>query len=342
MSGIVSGCDRRCGTTVSGMKRGIIRTIIIALTLLIALLRGCTACGSCAASVFSARRVATFNIRKFGQEPKDMARVADVLWKARADVVALQEVMKVEAAEDLARRLSTGARRFRVALSNCGGKSGMRVGFLYDEGRVTLRETREYPDLEPDGKGSCNDGDKAALLGAFDAGGRAFQLLAIHLAAGSEPEKLARRKEQWARALLIATMAGKKGPVAILGDTNSTGFLDDRHGERTFIVETARDAKLTLATKDLGCSEYYGPVDALRPSLLDHVLATPGLVKDGSAEVHGFCAELGCKPQSRAPQDFLNVSDHCPVTFDLADVRPSMHDPDSMSDESDDEERSAR
>lgn len=55
----------------------------------------------------------------------------------------------------------------------------------------------------------------------------------------------------------------------------------------------------------------------LAPSLLDHVVATPGLVAPRSARVHGFCQELACRRVDRAPQEYERVSDHCPVSFAL-------------------------
>ncbi len=296
--------------------------MIVVAAAVLALLRACDSCGGCAAEAMSARRVATFNIRELGKEPKDMERLAAIVRATRADVIALQEVMRADAAQDLARLLSREPRRFRVVLAKCGGKGGMYTGFLFDEARIALTTTREYPELAPDG--SCDGGDKAGLLGTFEPRGpgasdepRAFQLLSVHFVAGSEPERLARRKEQWTRATRIANEAKSRGPVAILGDTNSTGFLDDRGGEKSFILDVARDAALTVETRDLRCSEYFGPKDALRPSLLDHVVATPGMVKRRSIEVHGFCAELHCEPANSVPPDWESVSDHCPVSFDL-------------------------
>jgi len=300
---------------MNASSKGLLRKLIVIIAAIVALLRALESCGGCAADAIATRRVATFNIREFGRETKDMPRLAEVVRATRADVIAIQEVMRADAAQDLARMLSREPRRFRVVLGKCGGRGGMYTGFLFDEARVTLRGTQEFPELSPDG--SCSDGDKSALLGTFEGGGQTFQLLSIHLVAGSEPERLERRKQQWARATRIANDVKSAGPVAILGDTNSTGFLDDRGGEKTFIIDHAQKEGLTVETRDLRCSEYFGPKDALRPSLLDHVVSTPGMVKSGSVEVPGFCAKLHCEPANGTPSDFVNVSDHCPVTFDL-------------------------
>lgn len=75
---------------------------------------------------------------------------------------------------------------------------------------------------------------------------------------------------------------------------------------------------MIVETRELRCSEYFQPdPPAIRPSLLDHVVATPDFARAGSVELHGYCAELACRPASSAPPEFTTVSDHCPVTVDL-------------------------
>lgn len=264
-------------------------------------------------------RAGTFNIRCFGVEPTDMDRLTAIVQEIDSDVLAIQEVQSEKAAQDLARRLSKGTRRYTFTQSSCGGRSLMHLGFLYDTSRVTLVTTKEYPELDPAGGGSCSAGERPGLAGTFERSGKRFTLLAVHLAAGGEREKMERRRVQWKRAHQIAAVLRKDAPVAILGDTNSTGFLDDKGGERTFIEEEAKKSSLDVSTRDLRCSEYFAPAEAkqLVPSLLDHVVVSPELVKKGSVHVHGYCEELACAPTKDKPNDYVKVSDHCPVTFDL-------------------------
>lgn len=286
--------------------------LVLLVVLLLLALRGC-----------GGVRAGTYNIRRFGVEPTDLPRLAAIVEESGADVLALQEIEAEAAPRALAARLSRRGRSFVVALSTCGGKSGMRVGFLYDETRVRLVGTREFRELEPEG-GACSTGERPGLAGTFaDARtGRAFTLLAVHLQAGSAPDRLAIRKEQWRRALALVKRleADGLGPVALLGDTNSTGFLDDRGGERTFILDSAARASVEVLTRGLACSEYYGPLEEggpLVPSLLDHVVSSPGLARASSVRVHGQCAALACRPAATAPREHVTVSDHCPVTFDV-------------------------
>jgi endonuclease/exonuclease/phosphatase family metal-dependent hydrolase len=266
--------------------------------------RCCAGCGP------DRLRVGTYNIRRFGVEATDVDALTKIVQRAKVDVLAVQEIQSETKARELARRLS-----MELALSRCGGRGEMFVGFLYDARRVRLVETREYPELDPGGGGSCA-GDRPGLVATFDGPDRRFELLVFHLAAGGEKERVAQRKEQWRRAHRIAKLS--KVPIAILGDANSTGYLDDREGERTFIDGEASKAEMEVVSAPLRCSEYFQPEPpAVRPSLLDHVVATPHLVKAGSIEVQGYCAELACRPADAPPREFTTVSDHCPVTFDL-------------------------
>jgi endonuclease/exonuclease/phosphatase family metal-dependent hydrolase len=277
-------------------------------------------------------RVATYNIRQFGVAKTDLDRLTTIIAKTDADVLAVQEIQSEKKLRDVAQRLSQGRRRFDVVLSRCGGKSEMHVGFLYDTEKLSVISTKEYPELDPNGGVSCN-GERPGFAATFEEkNGKKtrFALLVVHLLFGGERERVDLRKAQWRKAHTIAAEIGKSTPVAILGDTNSTGWDDDDHGERSFIRDEANRAGLVVATNDLRCSEYWTPgakddgegggegaSGSLVPSTLDHVVASPAIVKRGSTEVHSFCRELSCKATSKKPTDFEKVTDHCPVTFDL-------------------------
>jgi endonuclease/exonuclease/phosphatase family metal-dependent hydrolase len=286
----------------------------------VALAIGAIAFARCTAACTPSLRVGTYNIRTFGstKTKTDMKRLVAIVEEANADVLALQEIQAVPPARELARRLSHDGRSFTLTLTKCGGKSEMLVGFLYDTKKVSLAKTREYPELDPDVDERECGVERSGLAARFDRldGGRSFQLLVVHMAA--KPEMFERRKLQWQRAHKIAAGLAKEGPVAILGDTNSTGFLDDAAKERTFILEQAKNAGLDVATQDLRCTEYFGPEDNLSPSVLDHFVATPGFAASRSVRVHSFCAALGCARPKEAPEEYRTVSDHCPVTLDVS------------------------
>ena len=267
-------------------------------------------------------RVGTFNIRQFGVASTDMDKLTALVDSLDADIVAVQEIQDASKFQVLADRMSRrSGRTTRAALSRCGGKSAMQIGFLYDD-RVKLVSTKEYPELDPAGGGRCDIGERPGLLGVFTDGSRTVNLLAIHLTPGNDRADFAKRKAQWQRAYAIARQLRADGAdsVIVLGDANSTGYLNDDNGERRFVDSAARDAGMSVVTSNLACSEYWPEKDDLySPSLLDQAVATPGLVMSGSARVHGYCEALRCAPHpsSTPPNGFESVSDHCPVTFDL-------------------------
>jgi endonuclease/exonuclease/phosphatase family metal-dependent hydrolase len=259
-------------------------------------------------------RLATFNIERFGAPEKrtDTDRLVAILGGLDADVIAVQEIEDPAQLERVAARLG----RYTAAVSRCGGGSNMRVGFLYDGARMRVESLHEYPELDPRGEGACTRGDRPGLLARFvSSGGEHFALLAVHLTAHADEEFARKRRSQWRRAIAIARDAGV--PTAILGDTNSTGWLDDRHGEHRFIEEELAGAGMKLLTGKLACSEYFTRDQRLVPSMLDHVAVTAGFPASRAA-LHGYCRELACReiPAGDAPSDFAQVSDHCPVSVE--------------------------
>ena len=140
-----------------------------------------------------------------------------------------------------------------------------------------------------------------------------FALLVVHLKA--TPEGAAKRRDQWERAITIAEQhrARTGTPVGIIGDVNSTGFLNDGQGEATFLRERLRRAGMRLLTDGLACSEYFRGDAGLVPNLLDHVAVQDRFPISAVAEVQGYCRASQCRPLASAPDDFLMVSDHCPV-----------------------------
>ena len=264
---------------------------------------------------------ATYNIRRLGHDPTDMTRLATIVRETKADVLAIQEIEDKKALDDLAGRLSTLGHPWANVVARCAGKSTLRVGFLYDPSRARLVSTRELPELDPSGDGACDDGERAGLAATFEPvrGGAKVTLLAVHFVAGSGEERLARRRVQWRRAHTIADALSRENAVAILGDVNSVGYLDDAGGERSFVDGEAARANREIVTKDLRCTEYFhpDPNGPFLPSLLDHVVADRDLVEPSSVRVFGHCAALACKESRAAPADYDDVSDHCPVTFRL-------------------------
>jgi endonuclease/exonuclease/phosphatase family metal-dependent hydrolase len=270
---------------------------------------------------FSGReaRVATFNIEFFPKTDTDFASVARTIADVDSDVVALQEIRDdVPLSWVLAEASRLTEREYQAVLSPCLDVTRwMTTGLVWDASRWTLVETRSYPGLEPDGQGSCGDG-QPGFLGVFDDGdGTRLAVLAVHLPA--LPDRYERRRELWPRVLEIQrrVQAELGIPVLALGDFNSTGPVDDRDAERRFIEEVVDAAGYHLLTEDIDCTEYWHPQpDAYHPSILDHIVATDG--DWSAARSTGYCRRLECRPVAADAMDpdYFHVSDHCPVVVD--------------------------
>jgi endonuclease/exonuclease/phosphatase family metal-dependent hydrolase len=270
-------------------------------------------------------RLGTFNVREFGPDT-DLERLTSILHEADRDVMALQEIQDLALLRDVAARLSArSGRPYQSVVSRCGGRSRMHVGFLYAADRLRLDGTREFPELRDDDGGSCSTGARAGLLATFSLRRlitrKRYALLVVHFPALGTPERAAERKMFWKRALTIAQdlREAQEDQVLLLGDVNSTGYLDNSHNERRDMHDAVERAGLRVLTPNLGCTAYYEPPGAARyvASHLDHIVGTASVEVKSAPRTLGFCAELRCAPTDRMPADFVAVSDHCPVIIDL-------------------------
>jgi endonuclease/exonuclease/phosphatase family metal-dependent hydrolase len=262
----------------------------------------------------------TFNIRQFPEATTDHAAVARAIGELDVDAFAVQEIAGRDAFDAALRAAGErDGRSLRASLSPyCkeGTPFPLHLGVVYDAARVELLRTRA---LGP--SGAC-EGDQphgvAALLRARD--GTSFALAAIHMKAGggAAEQEIRRRQWAWLLAALPELEEDLGAPVIVAGDFNSTGYLEREHPERRFIAEQLARAGRELATGSLGCSMYWQPDRERRrwaPSLLDHVLAPPGLTSE--PEALGMCARLACEPQDEVPPEWRTLSDHCPVRVRL-------------------------
>jgi endonuclease/exonuclease/phosphatase family metal-dependent hydrolase len=264
-------------------------------------------------------RIATFNIEMFPDMSTDFERVAATIAEADADVLALQEI-KDDAPLQwvLAEASRATGRAYEAVLSPCLSSGRMMTnGIVWDASRWSLAELRHYPGLQPDGEGSCTDGQPGLLAVLDDGDGSRVAVLSVHLPA--LPQRYAERQRLWPHVLEIQRrVEAELGiPVLALGDFNSTGPLDDRNAERRFIDALVDEAGYELLTADIECTEYWHPTpDAYHPSVLDHVVATSG---DWTpARPLGYCPRLECRPVAADDMDpdYYRVSDHCPVVVE--------------------------
>lgn len=264
-------------------------------------------------------RVATFNIRLFPEPSTDHTTVAERLVELDASVIAVQEIRDARsfgAVLDDASRYT--GRDYQLLLGPCGGEGqSITTGVVVDASTWQVLEHAGYPELHPEGEGTCGRDQAATLAMLEDRSGRRLGVLSVHLR--PFPHGFDARREQWARVLARAGEIERRydAPVLALGDYNTTGFRGEPPEERAFVERTIADAGYALPTADLPCTEYWRPSDdtgPYRPSILDHAVATRG---QWQAEAHGMCQRLACEPMApdAIDPDYLVVSDHCPVVL---------------------------
>lgn len=278
-----------------------------------------------AATAYSCRtpvRIATFNIETFPALDTGVLRVAEVITEIDADVIAVQEIRDGFVLDLALLHASTlGTRRWKSVLAECNRGAWFSTGIVYDAARWELVESREYPALDPDGDGRCMPRTMSGVLVVLVDGDARIAVLSVHLPA--HPRAFAARRDKWRRALTIADDVERELgiPVALMGDMNSTGYLDGEPAEEpAFVEEIVDDFGFDLHTDALPCSEYWRPpgTATYRPSLLDHIVTRGG--EWSAPQVLGYCARLSCAPTEpdAMDPDYTLVSDHCPVVLDGA------------------------
>lgn len=268
--------------------------------------------------------VGTFNIRLFPDRETVPATVGERLSQLDADLVMVQEIRDVSALNAVLDGVAAaGGRRYRATLGPMCRTSELQLGVIYDETLFSLVETRVQADLDPMGLCSCRDGHPPACLAVVErTDGVRLAAMSVHLQFGARRWQYRARRDQWEHLLasIDRVVAEFGAPMVTAGDFNSTGFVDNDRGERTFIQQMAADAGLTLATASLDCTAYWRPNRRLRdyvPSMLDHVLVRGASVR--GVEALGMCATLQGRtcPGDASNPDFHAVSDHCPVRVQL-------------------------
>jgi endonuclease/exonuclease/phosphatase family metal-dependent hydrolase len=264
--------------------------------------------------------VGTFNIRLFPDRGTAPQAVADRIVELDVDLFMVQEIREPAAFDAVLAEVSARTGRdYAASLGPMCRTSELKLGVVFDRLRLREVEHRTQAVLDPEGRCSCRDGHPPAFLSVLEGeGGARLGAMSVHLQYGGRRWMHRARRDQWDHlvATILRLRAELRLPLAVAGDFNSTGFIDDDRGERGLIFEMAARAGMTVATAELRCTAYWRPNRRTRnyePSMLDHILLDPA--PQGPAEVLGMCAALGglgCPGDQDVP-DFRVVSDHCPV-----------------------------
>jgi hypothetical protein len=286
-------------------------------------------------------RVASWNVRNFplDERPQDRdlgysrrTNICDfetALGGLEADLLGLQEVNDIRRFQPILRR-ACGERPMDVRYSAGGGRFGQHLAFAWDNSILELvGRPMEIGGLvlEP--------GMRPAFAGYFRSlrvDGVAFTLVVVHLESGPQ-NFVDRRRQNRALASWIEDWIAEIGDsdVIVLGDFNTAGSpRGGLEGELQSVDAILGRVGLERLDNELGCTSFWeggGERDGVHvPSLLDHVFVggfgPEALTTPLEAWLH--CARWQCSELiSRPGQEdgtFWDVSDHCPLTFEIRDA----------------------
>jgi len=280
-------------------------------------------------------RIAHFNLRNFPLDerpPSDdlgysrrtnICDLETVLSGLEADVMGFVEVCDTRRFPPILKRAG-GERPMKILFSQDGGRAGQHLAVAWNadsfelvEGPMEIAEVAVKPGLRPGLAVRLRSKDQPA----FD-----FTVVELHLDAGRDD--LRHRLDQLENtAKWIREWVETSGDpdVVVLGDLNTVGGRDlGLSGELHLMDAIMENAGLNRLENATGCTQYWSGRDrddgVFEPSLLDHVFLR-NLKATGAARSWLHCERLQCGELiSRIGDEdgtFFDVSDHCPVTFEV-------------------------
>jgi len=278
-------------------------------------------------SLHAAITLGAYNIRNFDYDERyrlrtDKTELSIMLKNLKVDVLSVEEINNTA---EFISFVATKLPEYGVALSECGGAHGQHLGFIYNKKTVDLLSFNEDLSIsDPGFAGGCNSGSRPLAIGLFQIKGsnQKFYGMTAHLKSGSNPESQEKRTKQFAIIKKLIKELKSKTKINdyyLAGDLNTTEYVS-RGADYKVLTEFVSDLGMVNLTQSLGCSAYWwgGTDDGLEePSLLDHVIATPGLIKTAvKPQLHAHCKKVSCKSATEAQLgvSYESVSDHCPIT----------------------------
>lgn len=272
--------------------------------------------------------IGTYNIRNFDYDQRyrihtNKVELASQLKSMNADVLSVEEINNTQAFE---RFVASKLPGYDTELSRCGGEHGQHVGFIYKKSSIELLAFNE--DLKiaaPGSQGSCNSGSRPMAIGLFKirSTGQKFYGMTVHLKSGSQASSIQKRKKQYDIIKnTIIELYNKTGieDYYVAGDFNTTEYIN-RGSDYNNLNKMIRDLGMIDLASNLKCTAYWwgGTDDGIEtPSVLDHLIVTPGLLKTSSPRtvLGGHCQKVSCRevPVRQLGVSYEAVSDHCPIT----------------------------
>jgi endonuclease/exonuclease/phosphatase family metal-dependent hydrolase len=279
-------------------------------------------------SANAALTIGAYNIRNFDYDVRyriktNKVELATLIKGLNVDVLSVEEINN---SAEFEKFVETKLPGYGVEISRCGGEHGQHLGFIYNKTKVDLLSFNEDLSIsEPGRPGACDSGSRPMAIGLFQAktSKQRFYGMTVHLKSGSEASSRNKRTKQYQIIKKIITELKTNSGVKdfyVAGDFNTTEYLS-RGTDYKELTTVVKGLGMEDLASNLKCSAYWwgGSDDGIEdPSLLDHLLVTPGLVKMGNPKVQvgGHCEKVSCRQASLKDLgvSYESVSDHCPVT----------------------------
>lgn len=275
--------------------------------------------------------IGSYNIRNFDYDERarmktNKSELATVINSLNADVLSVEEVNDTA---EFGRFVALKLPGYDYELTRCGGEHGQRLGFLYKKSTIELISFTEDTTISDQTQSNaCDTGSRPLAIAGFKikSTGQKFIGITVHLKSGSNPDSMAKRN--WQYQVLKKTVQSLKVETGIkdfyiAGDFNTTEYLA-KGSDFKELTSVVRDLGMVDLAQNLACSAYWwgGTQDGIEtPSLLDHIITTPGLVKNKSAKAKSFahCQKVSCRevPIKDLGIIYEQVSDHCPITAEI-------------------------
>ena len=294
------------------MKKSSLRIFILSFLLILSI--------SSQASI----RLATYNIRNFDYDERyristNKPYLKKILEEISADLIAVQEINNTE---EFRRFIKSHFPHYEVALSACGGAHRQHLGFVYDQRKIELLSTEEDTHFNLNDH-NCLGGSRPAFIGVFKYIDQKepFVAVSLHLKSGSKADSIQKRISQYDLIGRLKSRYEKIGysHFVLMGDMNTTGFLNQMYDHQAFINMILQNQFEDLG-KNLKCTAYWwGLTDdnIEEPSVLDHILISKSLRSKSGIETNalGHCQKVSCKSASvdELGASYQGVSDHCPI-----------------------------
>lgn len=273
--------------------------------------------------------IGAYNIRNFDYDERSRIstnknELSLILKSLGTDVLSIEEVNNTA---EFGRFVSSKMPGYDFEVSRCGGEHGQHLGFLFNKNTIELMAFTEDASIsDPGGTGGgCNTGSRPMAIALFKirATGQQFYGITVHLKSGGQAQSIDKRARQYqVMKKVINDLRAKTGikEFYIAGDFNTTEYLG-RGLDYKNLTQVVKELGMTDLTQNLACSAYWwgGSDDHVEsPTLLDHIIVSPGLLKNKSAAARSFahCQKVSCKevPEEQLGISWKQVSDHCPIT----------------------------